>query len=338
MKQLIPDPVPEAKTQTHESTATTIISGRDTNAGQDLDLSNLQRESSHYLDKMFGGNKTTATNGNNNQLVTLSADVNYNEPRDTVVIEQPTPVEKSKKRGSIVNDLIVDPTILSPTEPDTPSHKKTGSTIQGGFRKFQQQLSEKIVSSLADAQEEREKILETVNQIATKMNEKEKKPKEKKRKSDNKDVVESINNMKADMREIDGKVQEYQDRTIKEIHALSERLNSVSDLRRGTIVASQAEDLWDVEEEKGNTKEVLQARIKELEKQIKSLKEDIKDKDGLIKTQALNIKELQMTQSQSNNMDIVKNEILQQIRLSMNNNQQSRNSAFLDDVKCFVCV
>ena len=365
-----------APTQTHEITSTTLISGKPHFSAPDsqqeiTDISALQRESSHYLEKMFGGQ---GQQGNDIKRVTVHIDEANNvvspdlSARETMIIEDDDNINKLnenrvKRRGSIINDL--DPTVLSPSGPTTPSHDRAGSTIQGGFRKFQQQLSEKIVNSLTDATDHRDKILDTLQQFVE-----EQKTQNNGNNKDDKQMnkaLEGINNMRSEVNKIGNKLKEYHNKTIKEIQIMTEKVNNISESTpkprksfskerkinadddwdkeaskigkiSGSPQAGYGGDEWDKEWDKSQ-RENYKKKIAELQQEIVRLKDDIKTKDNLIQSQAMNIKQIQMNSTQSDSMDSMKTEILQQMRSQFqslqNQQQRSKKSSLFDDVKYF---
>ena len=119
---------PAKPVQSHAATSTTLISGKPQpqfsprqSASGVMEISMVQRDSS-YLDNMFGGA--------NHHKVHMDANGNMISPDET----NNDKLVNDKKRTSIINDLVVDPAILSPSDGGTPGHrKKRSSTIQGGF-------------------------------------------------------------------------------------------------------------------------------------------------------------------------------------------------------------
>ena len=348
---------PANQPQSHAPTSTTlIIAGKPHFSPQQgptpaVDMSMVQRESSSYLDNMF--------TGANHHRVHIDESNNVISPDE----DDNDKLENDKKRASIINDLVVDPAILSPSDGGTPSHhKKTSSTIQGGFHKFQQQLSEKIVSSLADAAEHREKISETLQQIMDDVQQQ----KQQNVKKDDKGMrkaIEGINSMRSDVNRIGNKLKEYHNKTIKEIQTMTERItnskdstptprkstaartsknkiNANDDWDRKPRISSPQDvfdgDEWDKEWDKSQ-RENYKKKIAELQRKIERLKDDVKSKENLIQSQAMNIKQLQMNSIQNESFDSMKNEILQQMKSQFQSLQhqqyRSRKDSLFDDVK-----
>merc|ERR1712228_970646 len=185
---------------------------------------------------------------------------------------------------------------------------KTNSTIQGGFWKSQEQLSERIETSLDEAHEHRKEIIDFI----------------KEKEEAQSQSVHKVNAISINVNEIGNDLEKYQSETMERMKNMMNVLNAI---QQGMNDNDKVQKL---ENEKNALIEKYEAKIVSLEQQVKNLKNE------LINEQTIKIKEYESKQKYGMKMERIKDEILESMQSEFESlrlaNKQKKKSA-IDDEK-----
>jgi len=176
--------------------------------------------------------------------------------------------------------------------PDTPGHTKTNSTIQGGFWKSQEQLSERIENSLDEAHEHRKEIMDFIKEKEETQNQ----------------SINKVNEISYNVNEIGNDLKKYELQTMERMNNMMNVLNKIQN------GMNDNDKVQKIENEKNELIQKYETKIVSMEEEIKNLKRDCFEKNELINEQTIKIKEYESKQKYGMKMERIKDEILESMK------------------------